>query len=200
MKIFKWINFAMLYLALSAAPAWAYPTIERQPQDQSAEMGQDVIWNVVARGRNLTYQWYKVGVGPLPAAADWQFGISRVNPSHEGVYFVEVSDRQGTVRSRNFRLNVRRSGGHLDCQYQPYIMTPPESLTVQRGESPIFRVYASGENLKYEWSRLGTAPFPGAADWQFGLSGVTWSDEGQYMVRVFNNCGEDYSYFNLYVR
>lgn len=68
------------------------PSIQSQPQSQSACTGDAVTFAVTATGTApLSYQWFKDGV-PIPGAVSNSYTIPSVNTSHQGEYTCDVSN------------------------------------------------------------------------------------------------------------
>ncbi len=71
----------------------------------------------------------------------------------------------------------------------PVITATPQSLTVTNGNPASFGVTAFGTlPLDYQWQRNGT-DLPGATDSQFVIPQTTFTDAGEYRVRVSNRVG-----------
>ncbi len=98
------------YGSVESSPAYLTvntpPLITTQPVSQNLSRGSTATLSVVASGDPaLTYQWYKDGTpitSGMGSYSGWNSSslrINNLNPSLEGVYFVEVSNSFGTVTS-----------------------------------------------------------------------------------------------------
>ncbi|MEN3026821.1 MAG: choice-of-anchor V domain-containing protein [Chlorobiota bacterium] len=153
------------------------PQITQQPQQpQPVCEGTSVTLSVVAQGSGLSYQWRLNGQNiPGATMATYQFIATT---STAGVYDVVVSNACGSVTSDTVRLTVKE---------RPRITQHPQSLTVCAGQQAIFRVTATGANLRYQWRKNGT-PIPGATTATYTISSVQLADSGLYDVIVSGDC------------
>jgi pectate lyase/pectin methylesterase-like acyl-CoA thioesterase len=82
------------------------PSITTQPVSQTAPVGSNVTFNVVATGTApLTYQWKKDGAD-IPGATGATLSLTNVQPSDAGSYSVVVSNSLGAVTSDPATLTV----------------------------------------------------------------------------------------------
>ncbi|MCS7177504.1 MAG: immunoglobulin domain-containing protein [Candidatus Kapabacteria bacterium] len=153
------------------------PQITQQPQQpQPVCEGTPVTLSVVAQGTGLSYQWRLNGQNiPGATTATYQFTATT---STAGVYDVVVSNVCGSVTSDTVRLTVKE---------RPRITQHPQSLTVCTGQQAIFRVTATGTNLRYQWRKNGT-PIPGATTATYTIASVQPADSGLYDVVVSGDC------------
>jgi len=82
---------------------WEPPTIAVQPFSQEVLAGDDVSFNVVATGTNLTYQWNLDGT-PIPGANASVYALKNVQSG--GNYTVTVGTGLNSVVSSNAVLTV----------------------------------------------------------------------------------------------
>ncbi|MCS7169201.1 MAG: immunoglobulin domain-containing protein [Candidatus Kapabacteria bacterium] len=153
------------------------PQITQQPQQpQPVCEGTPVTLSVVAQGSGLSYQWRLNGQNlPGTNIATYQFIATT---SAAGVYDVVVSNACGSVTSDTVRLTVRE---------RPRITQHPQSLTVCAGQQAVFRVTATGANIRYQWRKNGT-PIPGATTATYTITTVQPADSGLYDVVVSGDC------------
>jgi hypothetical protein len=79
--------------------------------------------------------------------------------------------------------------GSLIINTAPYIVTQPQSQTVNPGSDVSFTVIAVGQTpLSYQW-RLNTAAIPGATDRTYTRTSVRTGDSGSYSVFITNQLG-----------
>lgn len=84
------------------------PVITRQPSDASVRVGQTARFRVTATSSSrIRYQWQKDGAD-IPGATRPSYTTPPVTRSDDGeVFAVKVSNRNGTVTSRNAALKVK---------------------------------------------------------------------------------------------
>jgi len=87
------------------------PTISQQPSNTNTLVGRTVSLSVVATGPALTYQWSKVGSGPIdttanPSAATATLVISNAQSSDTGDYNVTVANSCGPVSSASAHIEI----------------------------------------------------------------------------------------------
>lgn len=153
------------------------PQITQQPQPpQPVCEGTSVTLSVTAQGSGLSYQWRLNGQNiPGATLATYQF-IATLNAA--GVYDVVVSNACGSVTSDTVRVTVKE---------RPRITQQPQSLTVCTGQQAVFRVSATGANIRYQWRKNGT-PIPGATTATYVIQAVQPADSGTYDVVVSGDC------------
>jgi hypothetical protein len=81
--------------------------IVTQPEDQTALEGETVRFKVEATGFFPSYQWHRVGAGPISGETNATLIIPRITVTGAGDYFVVVSNELPSMEtSRAARLNV----------------------------------------------------------------------------------------------
>jgi hypothetical protein len=91
------------------------PVITYQPQSQYAQEGEDVTFFVNAKGSEpITYQWWFEDEA-LADATNAALTLISVGSSHEGQYYVKVSNSLGTATSSSAELNVLTFAEALDA-------------------------------------------------------------------------------------
>lgn len=153
------------------------PQITQQPQQpQPVCEGTSVSLSVSAQGSGLSYQWRLNGQNiPGATMATYQF-IATATAA--GVYDVVVSNACGSTTSDTVRVTVKE---------RPRITQQPQPLTVCAGQRAVFRVTATGSNLRYQWRKNGTA-IPGATEATYIIAAVQPADSGLYDVVVSGDC------------
>lgn len=151
------------------------PVIVQHPQDALKFPHATHVFNVVATGFALNYEWFyapEIGPGtpgtfvsianaipPLPPAFT-DYVVNELSPSvfftdigiiHEGYYRCKVSNLTGTVTSNYARLGVERA---------PEITRQPENVTVPAGFTATFELQASGTISSYTWQVTQTPEDP----------------------------------------
>lgn len=108
-------NAGRLYVAdtdnqtIRMGMAASAPVIMTQPQSQTATIGANLQFSVVAAGAPApTYQWYLNGV-VLSAGNGTTLTLTNIQPSNAGTYTVTVSNDLGTVTSNAAMLTISAS-------------------------------------------------------------------------------------------
>jgi hypothetical protein len=160
------------------------PTITNQPDAFAGCAGSNATFTITASGSNPTYQWKKgstnlVDGGRISGATTRILTISSlVAGDAASNYNCVVTTPCGSVTTSNAALTISNT--------PPVITTHPVSQDICTGSSAIFRVIASGSNLKYQWQKNGV-----------NMSGETNSTlfldlgpiVGTYRCIVSNGCG-----------
>jgi hypothetical protein len=159
------------------------PAIVVPPQSQTVVLGDPAVFTVAASGYPLpTYQWRFNGTNLAGATGD-SFTRTNAQAAHSGGYSVVVSNSLGSVTSIVATLTVNTNG------IAPTISIPPQSQTVQQGQSATFTVTASGTSpLTYQW-RFNDADLAGANGSSYTRFNAQTADAGEYRVVVTNAAG-----------
>ena len=161
--------------------AMGVPLIKRQPESQTAAVGETAVFTVLATGAEpMTYLWSKDG-SKIEGAHSESLVIGEVSEKDAGNYTVAIHNDIDSVTSLPATLTVT-----TDESEAPVITSQPQSLTVAEGETATFSVSATGaEPLAYQWLRNGTE-IHGAHGSSLVISDVSDSDAGDYVVMVSN--------------
>ncbi|HEY2951833.1 MAG TPA: lamin tail domain-containing protein, partial [Verrucomicrobiae bacterium] len=156
------------------------PAIVTQPQNQSAAIGQTVVFNVAADGPPpLFYQWSQNG-GAILGATGSSLVLTNVQSAQAGNYTVVVFNDAGSAASAVAHLTVVRP---------PTILTQPVNQSVFPGSNGTFSVTASGNGiLRYQWRFNGTN-IPGATAASYVVLNAQPVHEGDYTVMVTDGEG-----------
>jgi len=160
------------------------PVMDRAPISQVAVPGQEVIFSVAASGKDqhgnaVTYQWYK-GRKVLVGETSETLRFSSTGADDAGVYFVEVRNEIGTLRSRPFRLYLF---------YPPEIVQQPaDVITTEGGKAYFFAKARGSRRLQFQWFKDGAA-IRRANRNRLHLYPVERADAGVYHVVVKNKVG-----------
>ena len=151
-----------------------------QPLDQSAKLGDDVLFDVVALGAEpLSYQWRFNGAS-LAGETNFALQLNGITANQAGAYSVVVSNFAELVTSTVARLSIITA---------PSILVAPQSQAVLQGSQAMFMVGATGsEPLHYQWELNGT-PIPGANSLTLVITNVQDANAGSYRV-VVNNAAD----------
>ncbi len=152
------------------------PQIVQQPQPLTVCEGTMATFSVSAQGLGLSYQWRLNGQNiPGATSATYQF---LATTSAAGIYDVVVSNACGSVTSDTVRLTVKQ---------RPQITQQPQPLAVCVGQRALFRVTATGTNLRYQWRKNGVN-IPGATEAIYQINSVQLADSGDYDVVITGDC------------
>ena len=157
------------------------PVITVQPGTDDVCVGETAQLSVVATGdAPLTYQWYDIFLLPVPGATSSTLTISNAQVGDEGLYLCTVTNGVGSTDS---------GFGQITIQEGVSITSQPASQTVDEGDNVTFTVTATGDGpLSYQWRKDGSN-IGGATSDSYTITGATPADDGDYDVRVTNDCG-----------
>jgi pectate lyase len=169
-------------------PGATPPSITTDPQDQTALVGQDVPFSVLAGGTQpLSYQWYGNTNNSntlLTDATNSALMLTNVQLSDAGSYSVIVSNAYGSVTSAVAQLTV-------NIPNPPSIITQPQNQTVSLGGNASFTVTAGGsEPLSYQWYYQTNTLVTNANNPTLTITNVQLENAGTYSVTVSNLAGE----------
>jgi len=161
--------------------------ITTHPVDKTVCEAADIIFNVVATGTALSYQWKfdDGGGGPvvdLGTAANQ--AINNVATTDAGTYYCEVTNVCGIVNSNTANLQVNTT---------TIITTQPIDIASCEGSNESFSVVATGTNLSYEWYKNMVAIVPAQTNSVLDLTGVLAADAGSYTCIITGTCGVETS-------
>ena len=142
-------------------------TIDQQPSDQTACVGGDVSFSVVASGMTPTYQWRMDGVD-LAGETAATLALTNVQPTDAAVYDVVISnDCNAPVTSEAAQLSVTTD--------PPVITQQPLTQTVCEGAPLTLSVAADGVGLSYQWRKDGVDE-PNETASQFTINSISRFD------------------------
>ncbi len=143
-------------------------TVTVPPVNQTALVGSNVTFSVMATGTGLSYQWF---FGGSVLGTDSSLTLNNVTTDQAGIYTVIVSGA-GTPVTNSATLTVN----------VPVTVTvPPVSQTTLVGSNVTFSVTATGTSLSYQWSFGGSVI---GTDSSLTLNNVTTDQAGVYTVIV----------------
>jgi pectate lyase len=166
-------------------PGATPPSVDLDPQPQSALVGQDVLFKVQASGTApLGYQWYYNTNTAIDAGTNSILSLTDVQLSDAGYYSVVVTNVYGAATSAPALLTVT-------APIAPSITTQPQDQTnLSPGATASFSVVAGGsEPFSYQWYLNGTNIITNATDATLTLTNVQASAVGLYSVAVSNVAG-----------
>ena len=131
-------------LAITTVPPMTPPTILRQPQHQTARLGTNIIFSVVAAGvQPLTYQWTFNG-NNIAGAVSPNLTRNNVQLANQGNYSVRVSNPFGSVSSAVATLAV------LGEQWTDPGLSPPAYATIAPKDKDNVVVVTHGWNPTFK--------------------------------------------------
>ncbi len=166
-------------------PGATPPAIETDTQDQTALVGQDATFNVLASGTlPLGYQWYYNTNTVLTNAISSILTLTNVQLSDSGGYSVVVTNSYGSVTSSVAQLTVNTA-------IAPSIITQPQDQpNILPGATATFSVNASGTDpLNYQWYYNTNTLLTNATDSILTITNIQPGDAGSYSVTVSNIAG-----------
>jgi hypothetical protein len=167
-------------LSVTPEPAVQAPVIAAQPAPAVVLPGAAATLAVAVSGSApLAYQWTRDGT-PIAGATGPVLALSGVSTLNAGSYSVSVSNSAGSVTSAAAQLIVVGA---------PAITTQPVAATAAVGATATFSVSASGDALRYQWTRNQVA-ISGATAASHTTPALTLADNGAlYGVVVYNGAG-----------
>ena len=166
--------------------AGAGPAITTQPSNQTACVGTNATFSVVATG---TYQWQlNTGSGwnDISGATSASYTVNGVTLTQNGyTYRCVVTGQCGSTNSNVVTLTVNAL---------PAITAQPQSLNLCSGSAASFSVTATGAGLSYQWELStnggGTyTPITGATSATYNIAAVAVTDNNNmYRCVVTGTC------------
>ncbi len=156
------------------------PAIQTPPATLVALPGSTATLAVAASGSApLSYAWARNGT-TLPGATGPVLTLAAVSGADAGSYTVTVRNAAGSVTSAAAQLIVVGA---------PAIVVAPSAQAATEGGVASFSVTASGDGLRYQWTRDNVA-ISGATAAGYTTPALTLADNGaRYGVIVYNGAG-----------
>jgi hypothetical protein len=156
------------------------PTISSQPTNQTAIVGSNVTFNVLASGTApLSYQWLSNGF-TIPSATGASLPLNNVQTNFAANYSVIITNVAGSATSAVATLTILAP---------PSISTQPLSTNVPIGSNVTFSVVAGGTGpLSYQWRSNGVN-LVSATSSSLTLSNVQTNFNAGYSVVITNVVG-----------
>ena len=163
-------------------------SISTQPQNKNVCPGNNVVFEVVATGTNLSYQWQKGGVD-IPGETNTTLLLSGVTDAEEGLYRCMLTGDCGISYTNSVSLNVYNSIN---------ILTNPVSQQHCEGNNATFTVLATGTGLSYQWRKNGVnlvndGRITGAQSNTLNISNLVIADQAVYSCNITSTCGSSNS-------
>jgi hypothetical protein len=165
------------------------PTISEEPADELLNPSQDALFNVVADGEDLSYQWRKGGV-PLVEGVrvigntSSELIIRSVISADQGEYDCVVSNACGEAIS---------APASLSCKAK--VDRDPEGGRFSGGQPVVLSTQIStGGTTSYRWKKDGVNVFngpiySGVATTTLTVNANDPSQSGAYVLSITNACG-----------
>ncbi|HBZ67805.1 MAG TPA: hypothetical protein DEO70_13305 [Bacteroidales bacterium] len=161
------------------------PVMVTQPNDISTCPGVVEEMKVILTGDSLNYQWYRNG-NPIPNSNSASLIFNPIVPTDMATYKVHIWNTCNTAgfdsQTASITLNI-----------------PPTIVSDQviggnfcTVDSKVLSIIATGDSIKYEWRKNGVI-LPDSVNPYLRFTPLTLADNGTYIVRAYNNCGEDIS-------
>jgi len=160
------------------------PTIIVQPSSTSAYVGRTAQFYVEASGPGpIDYRWTRDGVA-IEGATQQQLTTPVLTEADSGArYRAVATNAGGPAESVEAVLTVR------PLPLAPEITAPPADRAVFVGESTTLEVVATGEALRYQWSRDGVV-LEGATAARYTTGPLARTDDGaRFGVTIQNDGG-----------
>ena len=180
-------NFGAVTSQVATLTILVPPAITTQPQNQTANSGDNASFNVSASGTlPLSYHWFKGGVGitnMILNASNATLNVNNVQPSDNGaVYSVVVTNVAGTTPPG--------SNAVLTVLFAPSITLQPTNQFVRPGSNVLFTAASSGNPaVSYQWWFNVTNPVAGATSASLALTNAQPANEGGYVLIASNTVG-----------
>ena len=119
--------------------------VNAAPQDLTGYPGQSATFTVTASSAaTLTYQWYQNNT-EIPGATSNTLSFIINGSEDAGTYTVRISNLTNST-SQSARLFVTAL---------PDITREPQDVSIYPGETAVFTVSASGDDVEYQWQSRG---------------------------------------------
>jgi pectate lyase len=177
-------QFFRLLVGGTLPPAPTSPSIQTQPQSQTAAQGDDATFTVIANGTSpLSYQWYFNTNTPLANATNSTFTLTNAQATNAGKYSVVVTNVINSVTSAFATLTVTAPSA-------PAITTQPAPQSVSVGQTAAFSVIATGTSpLAYQWFFNTNTTLSDGTNATLTISNAQTNNAGGYSVIVTNSLG-----------
>lgn len=125
--------------------------ITNQPTNKTACVNNNIVFNILTTGSDLSYQWYfNDGINPVIALGTVSSQpVNMVSSANEGTYYCVVTSPCGASVTSNPVTFTLLLGTTITLQ--------PTGSTICEGENFNLSTGATGSNLSYQWYKDGTA-------------------------------------------
>jgi Concanavalin A-like lectin/glucanases superfamily len=160
------------------------PSFNTQPVSTNTYAGVPVTFSSQAVGSGtISYQWTRVGSGPILNATNNTYTITPVYPGDNGaMFYVTAANYVGSTNSDTVTLTVQTN---LNIAYNPY------SISRRVGGYAAFRVVANGAlPINYQWHSVSNSvdrTIAGATSDTLWLSNIQSADSGTFYYAHVTN-------------
>lgn len=166
--------------AIATVTVEAAPTIASQPQNvNGCEDDQASVSVQVSGAITVTYQWYVVGMGPIPGATSSTYEQQLTMQMNGIRVYCGITSRCGEIYSDTITVTVKP---------KTVITQQPTGGQVDRDGTIRLTVQATGSNLRYQWRKNGQN-IGGATTNEYVISNFSSADVGDYDCVVTGDCG-----------
>lgn len=153
------------------------PTVQTQPQSQSACAGRGVTFTTGAAGSNLVYRWRKNGTD-IPGATSAILTLTNLKADDAGTYDCVIT---------SCNQNATTQGAVLTVNVPPAVTVQPNPQSVCEGQPASFSIDATGSELTFQWLKDGV-PIANATNKEYRIPSTDIGDAGKYRCRVSGAC------------
>jgi uncharacterized repeat protein (TIGR02543 family) len=177
--------------SVSSNDAWLYvnppaPVITAGPGNKSAVEGTKAIFQVIASGTGLSYQWYKTDKAISGATFAACTTTTLTMADNGSTFKCVVSNAGGSATSGTATLTVALA--------PPAITVQPISQSAPPGNSVNFSITVTGSNIAYQWQKNAVNVTTGGTAASYITPAVTSGDNGaKFRCIVSNTSGKDTS-------
>ena len=143
-----------------------------QPEDKTVAEGESAVFEVIAQGVGLSYQWQYKGIydvvwknSGMPGAKTTSLTVVAETKRNGQQYRCIITDEAGN--------QMTSEAVTLTLATEMVIVTHPEDKAVAEGENAVFEVEVQGTGLNYQWQYKG-------------IYDVVWKNSGMTGAKAAN--------------
>lgn len=168
-------------------------SITTQPAPVATCAGSTAVFNVIAAGTNVTYQWRKGNTNLVESSV--YVGTKSTTLSIKDVKASDVADYSCIVTGA-CGAPVTSSVAALSVTASVQITQQPASKEICAGASATFSVAGTGTGLSYSWKKgntvlLNAGKYSGVNTATLNISSTSAAEEGQYSCVISSTCGTE---------
>ncbi|MBN1602615.1 MAG: immunoglobulin domain-containing protein [Chitinispirillaceae bacterium] len=157
------------------------PTITTHPASITTCIGEAVLFQVIANGATIAYQWKKEDT-TIAGATSATYSIASVTGGDAGNYSCLVTNGCGN--------GVISTTAMLTVNTKPSITVNPVSQTKWAGDTVIFTIAATGSGtLNYQWKKNGNNVGTNSSSLVAGKINYSFDNGATFTCDVTNSCG-----------
>ncbi len=163
-RFLKYTFLLAAFLWSVAVIAQSEISIQTHPHYESACAGSATSFTVAATGGNLSYQWYGFTGQGVEALNDGGIYSGTNTPTLQiSEVSVEMNKRYFFCKISNDSQETRTTSATIRLK-NLLINNQPRDRSVYAGDNAIFRMDASGDNIKFQWQRKQDGVFTNLTD------------------------------------